>query len=222
MLNGKWKGMMELAPGWCAKYQNMPNVTITEGEVSTPVDILPEKSKNKLEGCTVIDLKNIKNKVCKDGLKLQIIEGVGYDWHALKLGEATEKSVDPVNLSGTRVEYGFTGVNTDSVTVHVYSLPFWALHKGKSTRYGISIDGQPAFVSQSDHKEYSEPWKDRTLQNGVETIARFAVNKSLPEHTLSLICGDPGMIIQRVVIDWGGLKKTYVGPSVRILSYEAN
>lgn len=213
MLNGKWNGMMELAPGWCAKYQNMPDVTITESEGSTPVNIQPEKSKSKLEDCTVIDLKNIKNMVSKDGHTLQIIEGVGYDWHALKLGEAIEKAVDPGSLSGTRVEYGFTGVNSDSVTVHVYSLPFWALHKDKSTRYGISVDGQPAFVSQSDHKEYSEPWKDRTLQNGVETIARFAVNKSLPEHTLTLICGDPGMIIQRVVIDWGGLKKTYVGPS---------
>jgi hypothetical protein len=25
-------------------------------------------------------------------------------------------------------------------------------------------------------------------------------------------CKTPGMIIERITIDWGGLKKTYVGP----------
>jgi len=214
MLNGKWKGMMELAPGWVAKYQNMPKVAISESVTSTPVDLEPQADKNKLEGCTIIDLKQIKNKVSKNGHTIRLIEGIGYDWYSLQLGEAIEQSVNPKKLDGTRVEYEFSGVTSDSVTVHVYSVPFWALYKGKSTRYGISVDGQPVFVSQSDHKEYSEPWKDRVLQNGVVTLAKFPVNKSLPKHTLTLTCGDPGMIIQRVVIDWGGLKKTYVGPSV--------
>ncbi len=214
MLNGKWKGMMALAPGWVAKYQNMPKVTISESVTSAPVDLEPQVDKNKLEGCTVINLKQIKNKVSKNGHTIRMIEGIGYDWYALQLGEAVEQSVNPKNLDGTRVEYEFSGVTSDSVTVHIYSVPFWALYKGKSTRYGISVDSQPVVVSQSDHKEYSEPWKDRVLQNGVVTLAKFPVNKSLTKHTLTLTCGDPGMIIQRVLIDWGGLKKTYVGPSI--------
>jgi hypothetical protein len=214
MLNGKWSGMMALAPGWCAKYQNVPKVSVSEGVVSDVVGIEPQAGKNKLEGCTVIDLKQMKNKVSSNGHTIRLIDGIGYDWCSLKLGEAMEQPADPQKTDGTRVEYEFSGVTADSVTVHVYSLPFWALHKGRSTRYGISVDGKPIVVSQNDHKEYSELWKDRVLQNGVVTVAKFAVNKSLPNHTLTLTCGDPGMIIQRVVIDWGGLKKTYVGPSL--------
>jgi hypothetical protein len=102
--------------------------------------------------------------------------------------------------------------------VHVYSLPFFALYKGKSTRYGISVDGQPVFVAQNDHKEFSIPWKDRVLQNGVVSTATFRVDKSSAKHVLTLTCGDPGMIIERVVVDWGGLQKTYVGPSTTLLS----
>ncbi|MDP4208846.1 MAG: glycosyl hydrolase 115 family protein [Bacteroidota bacterium] len=215
MLNGKWNGMMSIPPGFVAKYQDMPRVNVTEGVESTPVDLNPQKS--ILEGCTIIDLKQIKNKVSTNGHTLRTIEGVGYDWYAIQLGEATEPAADPKKLNGTRYEYEFFGVTADSVTIYVYSLPFWALHKGKSTRYGISVDGQPAFVSQSDHKEYSEPWKDRVLQNGVVSTAKFAVNKSQPTHTLTLTCGDPGMIIQRIVIDCGGLKKTYVGPGISLL-----
>jgi hypothetical protein len=214
MLDGKWYNMMALSPGWCAKYQNMPKVTISEGVAAIPVAIAPQKSKNKLEGCTVIDLKNSKNKVSTNGHTLRTIDGIGYDWCAIQLGEATETTVDPKNLQGTRFEYEFSGVTTDSVTVYVYSLPVFAIYKGKSTSYGISVDNQPVFVAQNDHKEFTEPWKDRVLRNGALSKATFVVNKSLQKHTLTITCGDPGMVIQRVVIDWGGLQKTYVGPSV--------
>ncbi len=217
MLNGKWNGMMALAPGFCAKYQEMPKVTYNEGIASASIDIEPQMNKSKLEGCTVIDLKQIKNKVSKDGHKLRIIDGIGYDWYAVQLGEPTEQTEDPENLEGTRVEYEFNSVTSDSVTVFVYSLPFFALYNGKSTRFGISIDGQPAFVAQNDCKEFTEPWKERFLQNGTVSKAKFAVDRSKTSHTLSLICGDPGMIIERIVIDWGGLKKTYVGPSISLL-----
>lgn len=90
---------------------------------------------------------------------------------------------------------------------------YYFVHFERSTQFGISVDGAPVFVSKNDHKEYSEPWKDRVLQNGAVTKTSFAINKNRTEHTLTLTCGDPGMMIQRIVIDWGGLKKSYVGPS---------
>lgn len=216
MLNGKWNGMMMLAPGWVAKYQNMPNVVFTEGAGSEAVDLSPQKSKNKLEGCVVIDLKKVKNKISTNGHTLQNIDGIGYDWNAIQLGKATEQTTDPKNLSGTRFEYEFSGVTADSVSVYVYTVPFWALHKGKSTQYGISVDGQPAFVTKNDHKEFSESWKNRVLQNGVLNIAKFPINKNIKNHTLTLTCGDPGVMIQRIVVNWGGLKDTYVGPSANL------
>jgi hypothetical protein len=213
MIDGKWNGMMALAPGWVAKYQNMPKLTVVEGATKAPIDLEPRENNYRLNHCTVINLKNIKNKVSKNDQVVRLIEGIGYDWYSLQLGEATGKTVDPTNLDGTHVDYEFTGVTEDSVTVYVYSLPLWALHKGKSTRYGISVDGQPPVIAQNDDKEYSEPWKERVLQNGAVTVAKFRIDKSIPAHTLSLICGDPGMMIEKIIIDWGGLKKTYVGPA---------
>jgi hypothetical protein len=99
--------------------------------------------------------------------------------------------------------------------VYVYSLPFFPLHKEKSNTFGISVDGQPVVVVKNEPKEFSKQWKDQVLQNGVVTKATFPVQGD-NTHTLSLICGDPGAIIQRVVIDWGGLKETYVGPAINL------
>ena len=220
MLDGKWNGMMNIPPGFNAKYQNMPDVVYNEGAGRTQIDLAPRKSKNQLEGCTVIDLRKIKNKVSKNGHLIRLIEGIGYDWNVVQIGEATEQSEDPKDLDGSRVEYEFSGVNSDSVTIYVYSLPFFPIYNGKSTKFGISVDGQPVFIAKNEPKEYSKEWKDQVLQNSAVAKAKFAVKQGSGNHTLTLTCGDPGVIIQRIVIDWGGLKNTYVGPGVALAGHQ--
>ena len=120
----------------------------------------------------------------------------------------------PGNLNGTRLEYEFSGVDADQIEVTVYTIPFFPVYKGRRNEFGISVDGQPAYIADNFPGEYSKPWKDQVLQNGDVVKVKFPIDKDLETHTLSLICGDPGVTIQRIIIDWGGLKKTYVGPSV--------
>lgn len=219
LLDGKWKHMMMLAPGWVAKYQNMPEVEYTEGIGETVIDLQPQKQKEMLENCVVIDLRKYRKRIAQNGHTLRFIDGLGYDWTAIQLGEATEQSVNPEE-SGSRFEYEFSGVNADSVTVYIYTVPFFPLYKGKSNKFGISIDDSPLFIANNEPKEFSREWKDQVLQNGAVSVAKFSVQQNIRKHTLALICGDPGVIIQRVVIDWGGLKKTYVGPSASLSQYK--
>ena len=77
-----------------------------------------------------------------------------------------------------------------------------------------SVDGAPAVVASDDVTEYSPAWKDRVLRNGSLEVVTFPVDRTRPGHTLTLVCGDPGIMFQRIIVDWGGLKPTYVGPSV--------
>ena len=108
-------------------------------------------------------------------------------------------------------------MEADSVTVQVYTVPFFPLYVGKgANRFGISVDGQPAVVAQNTPREYSLQWKDQVLRNGALAEARFKIDSSRETHTLTLTVGDPGVMVQRVVVDWGGLEKTYVGPSVAL------
>jgi hypothetical protein len=216
MLDGKWNGIMKLAPGWVAKYQDMPNVVYTKEAGIKPLDISPHKSRNQLKDCMVVDLEEFENKVSKEGHTLRVINGIGYDWNCVQLGEANEQTADPGNLNGSRFEYEFPKVNTDSVTVYIFSVPVFPIYNGRSTKYGISVDRQPVIIANNEPKEFSKQWKDQVLQNGVIATAKFGVQKNAEKHTLTLTCGDPGVIIQRIIIDWGGLKTSYVGPSVNL------
>jgi hypothetical protein len=216
LLDGKWRGMMALAPGWTAKYQNMPEVVWTDGAGSAPVDLAPQPEQACLEGCTVIDLAQFADKASGTGRTVRLVDGLGYDGQVVQLGAATEASADPADLGGARIEYTFSGVSRDTVTVRVYSVPFFPLHQGKCTRFGLSVDGRPVVVASNERTEYSKTWKDQVLQNGALHVATFAIDPAAATHTLTITCGDPGVMIQRIIVDCGGLKPTYVGPSTTL------
>ncbi|MBE2214398.1 MAG: glycosyl hydrolase 115 family protein [Opitutaceae bacterium] len=212
-LDGKWRGMMALAPGWVAKYQNMPSVVRTPEVAAAPIDLAPTPERGRLHGCTVLALENFTEKVAVGGHTLRIIDGLGYDGRVLQLGQAGESTVDPADSGGSRVSYPFSGVAGETVTVHVTTVPFFPLHPGQGMRFGLSVDGGSPVVATNERTEFSRAWKDQVLQNGAEFVAQFTVDPSAAEHTLTLTCGDPGVMVQRIVIDWGGLRESYVGPS---------
>ena len=213
MLGGKWKGMMSLAPGMCALYQNKPEVIYEEEKGEIPVNLQPQYEQEMQEGCYVVDLFSYSNKVELNEHKIELIQGLGYDWEVIRIGQPFENVEDAYNVNGTRIEYTFPEVHSDSVYVYLYTLPFFPIFKGRSTAIGLSVDGENPYVYENKFKEYSLEWKNQVLQNGDLAIVRFAVDKNKPSHVLSIICGDPGMMVQKIIIDWGGLKKSYVGPS---------
>lgn len=210
-LDGKWNYMMDIAPGFCARYQGMPDVTVTKGTLAREVDIRPQPEQDKVEGFKVLDLADYKEQTTNQHT-LRLIKGLGYDWKCIQLGEATEPSVDPKSKEAPYFEYELGEIPASEITVIVHAIPFFPLYQGKSNCFGVSVDNSDVKVFEQICKEYSLEWKNRVLQNGIEYKTTFPIDPSAKQHRLRLSCGDPGAMIQRIIIDWGGLRKTYVGP----------
>ncbi len=191
LLDGKWRGMMALAPGWCALYQKMPDVAFSEGAGMTPVDLLPVDE--PLQGCQVLNLTQFASK--SDDARL--VRGLGYDWLVMQLGSAT---------------YGFDAVGVDSVDVFFYTVPFWPLYAGTSNCVSVTVDGSQPQTFENKFKEYDRNWKDQVMRNGAPCRLRFAVDRSKRSHTVTFQALDPGQMLQKVIIDWGGLQPSYLGP----------
>ncbi len=212
LLDGKWKGMMDLAPAFCALYQNKPVVTVTPGAGERDLNIEPVETQSGTDRCMVLNLSDYDFATGASGHNINIVKGIGYDGYVIKLGEPTTPVADPTDLSGAKIVYSLPAFSTDSIDVYVDAVPLWPLHDGRSTRIGVAVDDSVK-VFENKFKEYSREWKDQVLRNGVVKHFRFAVDKNKPSHKLSLICGDPGMMVQKIIIDWGGLKKSYIGPA---------
>ena len=201
-LDGKWRGMMALAPAFRSLTHLKPDVSNLRGTGVIPVDLAPRHE--PLVGCCVLDLSQYTSKT--DDARL--IQGLGYDWQVIQLG-------DPVSASNQKsaVNYTFPAVTRDTVEVTLYTVPFWPLYKGKGNAVSVSVDNSEPQVFENKFKEYSRSWKDQVMRNGAVCRLRFAVDKSRTSHTIRFQAVDPGQMLQRVIIDWGGLKPTYVGPS---------
>ena len=192
LLDGKWRGMMALAPGWCALYQKMPDVAFSEGAGMTPVDLSPQDE--PLQGCQVLNLAQFASK--SDDARL--VRGLGYDWQVMQLGSAT---------------YDFDAVDADSVDVFFYMVPFWPLYAGKSNCVSVTVDGSQPQTFENKFKEYDRNWKDQVMRNGAPCRLRFAVDRSKRSHTVTFHALDSGQMLQKVIIDWGGLQPSYLGPN---------
>ena len=106
------------------------------------------------------------------------------------------------------LEYEFTSYTPADAVVYVYSLPTHPLNTTFSLRYGISVDDSP--VDTVDFRTYgrSEEWKRNVLGN---TAARKISAGALEpgQHVLRIYMIDPGVILDRILVDLGGLKNSY-------------
>ena len=200
-LNGKWDGMMALSTSFTntCQYYMKPSVTYTPGAGEKPVALAPLRDLQPT-GCCVIDLDC---RVSDSGVKM--VRGIGYDGKVVMFGDSQQYS--------PFVTYEFACPQCDSVDVVLYTVPFWPLYAGKTNRVSVSIDESPVQVFENKFKEYDRTWKDQVLRNGVACRLRFAIDKQRSTHQLRIV-GDPGQMVQRVIIDWGGLQKSYIGPSL--------
>lgn len=190
MLDGKWNQMMsEVPPGICAKYQLMPELT------SKPTNhyALPENQRRVVLK-ERIDMGRVKPKG-----RFRMIEGLGMDGKVLQLGEPLDKTQDPKSLTSDRIDLTFTtDGKEDSVQVCVSVVPMWPVSLDKSNRFGVSVDGAKAVVCENRFEEWSYPWKLQVLANRKDFLLTFPLQKGRKRHTLSLIIGDPGQMVQRV------------------------
>ena len=214
MLGGKWKGMMDVPPGFCALYQNKPELSYSTGQGEKPVRLDCDPKREWTENCMILNLADYSVRNAGNNT-IGLVNGLGYDWKVLQLGQPTETPEDATKADGARAEYHLPAISADTIDVIIHTIPFFPLYKGRSTAIGVSIDGKEPVVYKNEVEEWSQEWKEQVIRNSNIKTLRFAIDPVAKSHSISFVIGDPGMMIQRVIIDWGGLKNCYIGPAMR-------
>ncbi len=210
---GKWDHFMSVPEGYVATYWKPAE--LTRFNVSpVPADIAPDPAQNVLEGCSVVDIRDYSI-VNGKGCSISTVDGMGYEGSVVQIGLADEDEFDPRSAKSPAVCFKTGRIDSDKVTVHIYTLPTFPLYKGRSNEFGVSMDGSQTEVCENLPVEWSKPWKAQVMQNGHLDTLEFSIDPDADDHVLKISCGAPGIMVQRIVLDWGGLKETYVGPSIQ-------
>ncbi len=190
LLNGKWNQMMsEIPPGIVAQYQKMPElVTAPTNRFKLPA----EQHYTTLPN--LIPLHKVTAKY-----PFRVIEGMGAEWTVLQLGEPMDDVQNPESLSSQHINFDFeTAADADSVSICISCVPVWPVSRDRSNRFGVSVDGSKPIVCENKFQEWSASWKRQVLENRRDFTIVFPLDKKRRNHTVSLIIGDPGQLIQRI------------------------
>lgn len=97
------------------------------------------------------------------------------------------------------IEYDFNTTISCSPEVSVYTLPTHPINNNYRMRYAVSIDNRPLKVLDFKTQGRSEEWKQNVLRNSA--IRKITAADLKPgKHTLSIYMIDPGVILDRIII----------------------
>jgi hypothetical protein len=115
---------------------------------------------------------------------------------------------DELQTTAPCLEYDYYTFTAGIPEIKIYTLPVHPLNNHLSLRYGVAIDDGP--ITVLDHKTYgrSQEWKQNVLSNtAVKSVKGNLMDKGW--HTLKIYMIDPGVVLQYITIDVGGLKQAY-------------
>jgi hypothetical protein len=86
-------------------------------------------------------------------------------------------------------------------------------------RYGISIDDEaPQIISINKDDNNQKTWEQWVSNNVIIKTSTHSINKS-GKHTVKFWSVSPAVVLQKIVVDFGGVKPNYLGPPETIVKY---
>ena len=103
---------------------------------------------------------------------------------------------------------------TGEFPIHILVSPTLNFNDNKGLRYAISMDGGAEQIVNINEKydiKKMEKWQGNSIN---ETITRRKIDNA-GKHTLRFRVLEHGIVLQKKMIDLGGLKKSYLGAPER-------
>jgi hypothetical protein len=113
-----------------------------------------------------------------------------------------------------RATYRFHTYTGGRATAHVRLLPTHPLVAGAGLRFALAVDdGPPQPVALTEGFDPgSDAWKQRVLSNSADVSIELSGALAAGWRELHLIAVDAGVVVDKIVLDFGGLKPSYDGP----------
>ncbi|ACE84961.1 conserved hypothetical protein [Cellvibrio japonicus Ueda107] len=110
------------------------------------------------------------------------------------------------------VEYDLYLFQAGDVEITGFFAPSLAFFPGRGLRYAISLNGEKPQIVDIVADMSEQAWEE-SVKRDIRTISsRHRVDRAGPQ-TLRIYMVDPGVSLQKVVINTGGLKPSYLGPT---------
>ena len=110
-----------------------------------------------------------------------------------------------------RLEYCMYLFTKGDVQVHAYFSPTLNFHNDQGLRYAVSFDNEPPQIVTINTDNSNQTWERWVANNINIQVSKHRIETS-GEHVLKFWAVDPGIVLQKIVVETGRVKPSYLGP----------
>ncbi len=231
--NGKWDHMMDQTHIGYTYWQQplrqkMPAVQyVAQGAAAQkeikldptgkPTENLIPKNGNEnsfyeLNGYVSIEAAHYTKKFDANNIKWKVIPGIGRDGDGITTFPVTAAE-QAIRVNPPHLEYDFYTHDAGSVKLDAYFSPTLNFYNDPGgLKYAISIDNeQPQIISINKNDTDVRTWSEWVSNNIIIKTTHHGVNNP-GRHSVKFWMISPAVILQKLVVDFGGVKPSYLGP----------
>lgn len=146
-------------------------------------------------------------------IQWKVLPDLGRTGDAVTSWPVTAPEQDLVNAPS--LEYEMHTYSKDSLFIHAYFSPSLNFHNSENgLQYAISVDDQtPQIISinKEDRNTGDGIWNKWAGENIIIKTSRHKINTS-GKHTIHYRMINSGVVLQKLVVDFGEMKPAYLGP----------
>ena len=231
--NGKWNYMMSQSHiGY--KYwqqpdrQYMPLLRYIREDTTKKKLVADSDVDNILAGTKLLDKKNVffeiggyvsieadhfKSTINTNGIIWKTLPDHGRTGTAVTPFPVTAKDQKPGG-NAPHLEYEFYTYSKDSFKLLCYFSPTLNFHNTETgLQFAVSIDNeQPQIISLNKEDNNVRIWEGWVANNIIIKTTKHIISKA-GKHIIKFWMVNPGIVLQKLVVDFGGLQETYLGPA---------
>lgn len=195
---GKWRRIISSNP------RNRPALQKPDLAKRAATNVMAEADTTSI----AIEAEKPSRATAATGTAWKVIAGLGRSGDSIALLPTT------ASVSGeAALEYEFTASKAGAAKVVIYCIPALPLNSQHKLRYTVAMDGEPPKEFDLATKEFDRTWSANVIRGAAigMTDHNFA---AAGKHKLALRPLDPGLVFDKVVIDFGDMKPSHLGPPV--------
>ena len=169
----------------------------------------PFKGFVESNGFVSIEASHFSKAMNKPPVRWQQIPDIGRTGSGMTVTPVTAQRQNPGSGSPV-LEYKMILFDTGNINVLTYFSPTLN-YNGKELQYAISFDDDSPELFNLHTDNSNKSWQQWVANNIIIDSAAFHINK-WGIHVLKYWMVDPGIVLQKIVIDLKGVKPGYLGP----------
>ncbi len=161
-------------------------------------------------GYVSIEAEHYTRKTDTAGGRWEKVEDYGRTLSSMMVFPSTARSVTPPESSAC-LEYKMYLFDSGAAKVEVISSPTQNFVPGRGLRYAIAFDDQPPQIIDALAQNSPRDWAT-TVKDSVRKTESTHTLATSGYHTLKVCMVDPGVVLQKIIVNLGGERPSYLGP----------